>query len=107
MSITGAGTVDSILAQPGQSMAAGERVISQVEQDEYEYALQFWCIARCRWADANGECSYESLPPNFSLAANMAAGAFAGIAVSMMMKTPCENRSVANVCSGALGHVPH
>jgi solute carrier family 25 (mitochondrial iron transporter), member 28/37 len=26
--------------------------------------------------------SYESLPPNFSLAANMAAGAFAGIAVS-------------------------
>ena len=25
--------------------------------------------------------SYESLPPNFSLAANMCAGAFAGIAV--------------------------
>lgn len=25
--------------------------------------------------------SYEGLPPNFSLAANMAAGAFAGIAV--------------------------
>jgi hypothetical protein len=27
-------------------------------------------------------CSYESLPPNFSLLQNMAAGAFAGIAVS-------------------------
>jgi uncharacterized PurR-regulated membrane protein YhhQ (DUF165 family) len=27
------------------------------------------------------ENSYEALPPNFSLAANMAAGAFAGIAV--------------------------
>jgi hypothetical protein len=26
-------------------------------------------------------CSYEALPPNFSLAANMVAGAFAGIAV--------------------------
>lgn len=26
--------------------------------------------------------SYESLPPNFSLLQNMAAGAFAGIAVS-------------------------
>lgn len=27
-------------------------------------------------------CSYESLPPNFSLAQNMVAGGFAGIAVS-------------------------
>jgi len=27
--------------------------------------------------------SYEGLPPNFSLSANMAAGAFAGIAVSV------------------------
>ncbi|KAF2859576.1 mitochondrial carrier [Piedraia hortae CBS 480.64] len=30
-------------------------------------------------------CSYESLPPNFSLAANMAAGAFAGIAEHAVM----------------------
>lgn len=30
---------------------------------------------------ANEDGSYESLPPNFSLAANMLAGAFAGIAV--------------------------
>jgi hypothetical protein len=36
-------------------------------------------VAETRGAD--GCCSYESLPPNFSLAANMAAGAFAGIAV--------------------------
>lgn len=31
--------------------------------------------------DAKWFRSYESLPPNFSLAQNMAAGAFAGIAV--------------------------
>lgn len=30
---------------------------------------------------ANPVASYESLPPNFSLSANMLAGAFAGIAV--------------------------
>lgn len=32
-------------------------------------------------AFANCLASYESLPPNFSLLQNMAAGAFAGIAV--------------------------
>jgi solute carrier family 25 iron transporter 28/37 len=32
---------------------------------------------------ANYDNSYESLPPNFSLGANMAAGAFAGIAVRL------------------------
>jgi hypothetical protein len=83
MSLTGP-AVDSILAQPGQGMAAqhNDRTISQVEQEEYE------CVTLC-WTD-NGSaidadvcvCSYESLPPNFSLAANMVAGAFAGIAVS-------------------------
>lgn len=31
------------------------------------------------------EYDYESLPPNFSLAANMAAGAFAGIAEHSVM----------------------
>jgi len=30
-------------------------------------------------------CRYEGLPPNFSLAANMAAGAFAGIAEHSVM----------------------
>ena len=39
MSITGSATVDSIqLAQPGP-MAAHDRVIPQVEQEEYEYEL--------------------------------------------------------------------
>lgn len=38
MSVQGPVTVDSILAQPGQSMAkAHDQVISQVDQDEYEY----------------------------------------------------------------------
>ncbi|KAF2481995.1 mitochondrial carrier domain-containing protein [Neohortaea acidophila] len=48
-------------------MAANERVLAaaqQFEEDEYEY---------------------ESLPPNFSLAANMVAGAFAGIAEHSVM----------------------
>jgi hypothetical protein len=35
--------------------------------------------------------SYESLPPNFSLAANMAAGAFAGIAVRLSVIPPLEH----------------
>jgi len=34
-----------------------------------------------RMAIADEISSYESLPPNFSLSANMLAGAFAGIAV--------------------------
>jgi len=40
--------------------------------------------------------SYEGLPPNFSLAANMAAGAFAGIAVRLFDRSraaPAHNRS--------------
>ena len=40
------------------------------------------------WRASCADCgrSYESLPPNFSLAANMAAGAFAGIAVRLNQK---------------------
>jgi hypothetical protein len=34
-----------------------------------------------RMDTADESSSYESLPPNFSLSANMLAGAFAGIAV--------------------------
>ena len=82
MSVTGSAVanVDSILAQPGQGMAAHDRVISQVEQDEYEYGNVPACGEDGK--DGSNELSsYESLPPNFSLAANMAAGAFAGIAV--------------------------
>lgn len=32
------------------------------------------------------DLSYEALPPNFSVAENMAAGAFAGIAVSLPLR---------------------
>ena len=34
--------------------------------------------------------SYESLPPDFTLLQNMAAGAFAGIAVSLLPSSLCE-----------------
>lgn len=37
---TGRAPVDSLLAQPGTSMAANERVLPQAEQDEYECVLQ-------------------------------------------------------------------
>ena len=39
MDVTGSAAVDSILAQPGKGMAAHDRVIPQVEQEEYEYDL--------------------------------------------------------------------
>ena len=35
--------VDSILAQSGQGMAAHDRVISQVEHEEYEYVGKHFC----------------------------------------------------------------
>jgi hypothetical protein len=38
-------------------------------------------LSRDRMDTADVFFSYESLPPNFSLSANMLAGAFAGIAV--------------------------
>lgn len=37
---TGRATVDSVLAQPGTSMAANERVLPHAEQDEYECVRQ-------------------------------------------------------------------
>lgn len=48
--------------------------------------------------------SYEGLPPNFSLLQNMAAGAFAGIAVSssdkrnMLDKAPETNIPIGAYC---------
>lgn len=39
--------------------------------------------------------SYESLPPNFSLSANMLAGAFAGIAVSCRAEDAIERALTA------------
>ncbi len=61
-----------------------------------------------RWgeAKADGVCSYESLPPNFSLAANMVAGAFAGIAVCQEREYVTYCTWKANGASGTLGDVP-
>jgi hypothetical protein len=47
--------------------------------------------------------SYEALPPNFSLTANMLAGAFAGIAVRSELAA--DVLTAANFTIGALGHV--
>lgn len=52
-----------------------------IEQEDYEYVLH-GSRADLLEAEANTVInSYEGLPSNFSLAANMTAGAFAGIAV--------------------------
>ena len=49
--------------------------------------------------------SFESLPPNYSLGANMLAGAFAGIAVSLLCYwKDCFSRRADNY-EGALRHV--
>ncbi|KXL44514.1 hypothetical protein M433DRAFT_4965 [Acidomyces richmondensis BFW] len=65
MSAGSAATVDTALvAQPGHSMAGHEKHLVIDPPEDYDY---------------------ESLPPNFSLAANMAAGAFAGIAEHAVM----------------------
>lgn len=48
--------------------------------------------------------SYEALPPNFSLTANMLAGAFAGIAVSS--ESAADVCTAANFTIGAFGDVP-
>jgi len=61
---------------------------AHAEEDAFEYvADDFSRIHR----SADALFSYESLPPNFSLAANMAAGAFAGIAV-------CAARMIRPLC---------
>jgi hypothetical protein len=53
---------------------------------------------------ANLHTSYEALPPNFSLTANMLAGAFAGIAVRSRGR--CHVLASANLLIGTLGDVP-
>lgn len=72
---TGPAAAERLVAQPGP-MAAHDKL--QVEEEEYEY-VAITSPNTARTADES--YSYEGLPPNFSLAANMAAGAFAGIAV--------------------------
>lgn len=61
----------------GQLMATHER--TAVEDVEHEYSSPATVALAMSISDSPS--SYESLPPNFSLSANMVAGAFAGIAV--------------------------
>ena len=63
-------------------MAAQER-LPPVGEVEYEYEIR---RALLHEEPCSQACRYESLPPNFSLAANMLAGAFAGIAVRLTAK---------------------
>ncbi|KAF2685750.1 asparaginyl-tRNA synthetase [Lentithecium fluviatile CBS 122367] len=63
----------------GQLMATHER--TAVEEVEHEYNHPTTTGS----AFADEVSSYESLPPNFSLSANMLAGAFAGIAEHSVM----------------------
>lgn len=57
--------------------------------EDYECVISPFPVAtkRAEWRLTNSHDSYESLPPNFSLLQNMAAGAFAGIAVWGRMRT--------------------
>jgi len=58
---------------------------AHAEEDAFEYVTDGLSYV---YRGTNKLFSYESLPPNFSLAANMAAGAFAGIAVRTGRKAP-------------------
>jgi asparaginyl-tRNA synthetase len=55
-------------------------------EDEHEYRFPMPCARRSPLLTPFA--SYESLPPNFSLTANMMAGAFAGIAVGQAGACP-------------------
>ena len=85
MSAVGSRTVDTIVGAQTGHMAAREKHLVVDPPEDYEYVgvdqRDGRWTSRDDGDDANGWSSYESLPPNFSLAANMAAGAFAGIAV--------------------------
>lgn len=59
-----------------------------VEDEGYEYDSSYF---QDQIHPLTCSASYEALPPNFSLAANMAAGAFAGIAVG-------EHNATRKVC---------
>ena len=83
MSAVGSRTsVDTIVGAQTGHMAAREKHLVVDPPEDYEYVCDGHRIDQSTSSDdADGLCSYESLPPNFSLAANMVAGAFAGIAV--------------------------
>lgn len=82
-----------ILALQSDTLGGGSVAVAPMAQpnaepvEEYEYVFPSKTSARaanaaCQFTDARSN-SYEALPPNFSLLQNMAAGAFAGIAVSI------------------------
>lgn len=79
--MSAASKIESAVAQPHQMATVHDKGL--IEEDEYEYVMNTreHCVARAQQALTGTFYSYEGLPPNFSLAANMAAGAFAGIAV--------------------------
>jgi hypothetical protein len=52
-----------------------------VKNEEYEYAIQARLMRIYKMANCSHR--YEALPSNYSLGANMLAGAFAGVAVSL------------------------
>jgi hypothetical protein len=78
--MSAAGKIEAAVAQPHQ-MAAVHDKAGLLEDDEYEYAMRTFISQCTQEALTTISHSYEGLPPNFSLAANMMAGAFAGIAV--------------------------
>ena len=86
-------------------MAAHDKLVLEEVDDEYEYvARAIDSVSKCSVSDLLP--SYEGLPPNFSLAANMAAGAFAGIAVCTF-KSRDTRQSRLTTYTGALCHVPY
>src|SRR5690242_12889954 len=82
-------------------MGGHDRPAVPVEEAEHEYS--FLAAGDTRIYIADTLTSYEALPPNFSLGANMLAGAFAGIAVRIRSRrVRCTS---AKNGSGTLGHV--
>jgi hypothetical protein len=83
-------------------MGGHDRPVATVEEAEHEYSFQQ--AGNTRTCIADVWYSYEALPPNFSLGANMLAGAFAGIAVRIRSRR--DRWTPADGATGTLGHVP-
>lgn len=67
-----------------------------VPVEEYEYARSFH-ISHLLSRPSNCTLSYETLPSHFSLADNMLAGAFAGIAVRLWVIILLANSELNHV----------
>lgn len=92
--------LEAAAPSPGRLMATHDRPAVPLE-DEHEYSSHAPRLLPDSIADTWP--SYEALPPNFSLSANMLAGAFAGIAVRLRPRRHYDTS--ANIVIGALGHV--